>query len=373
MQKNAEQLKAERKARLDKALRYEKCDDRIPVVIMGHVPISKIADPDICPADALERPEYFVDKGMEALNELYDVDAVHGFTGAMSKTKGLSWMSNVKLPGVELKRTEMMQIIEIPQMEYSDYDRILTRGWKEFQADYIENKLGLKPKDFEFGRYIRKYAEQKLAENGFLEWSGAGTPMPFDWMTAMRGMTTFFRDLKKEPKMIKDVIFRIYEDTLPDFKEGIKKLTAYSAMVQPAVRSNCDFVSRKIFEEYTWPLVENYTNVVLEAGLTPFFHYDARWDDFLDFFTVLPKNKCIFDTDGMTDIHLVKKHLGGIMAITGNTPASLMTLGTPDDVYNFVKNQISELGEEGYIITSSCGIPINAPAGNVKAMVAAAR
>ena len=357
--------------RLVKTIRREKTD-RPPVVIMGPIPCAKLADSEVVVADAVERPEWFLDKAYEGLDILGDVDAVQGFSSALSKTKGLNFMCRVKLPGVELGRDDMIQILEEPKMTHEDYDYILTKGWKAFQQKYIAKVLGIVPEDYALGKRFRKYAEEKMAASQYVEWGGGGSPSAWDMLTSMRGMTRFFRDLRKDPQLIKEVIAKIHSECFPDFQAGLSKGNALTVMVQPGVRCNCDFVNRKIFEEFTWPYVKMYADAVLEAGKYVHFHYDARWDDFLDFFTYFPKNCCIFDSDGATDIHKVGQVLGDRMAITGNITASLLTLGTPEEVYAQVKEQMDEFGD-GYLICSACTLPSNCKPENLKAMVAACR
>lgn len=355
--------------RLEKTIHREKTD-RPPVVIMGPIPCAKFANSEVVVADAIERPERFLDQAFDGLDKLQYVDAIQGFSSALSKTKGLNFMCRVKMPGVELGRDDMIQILEVPQMTLEDYDYINTKGWKAFQQHYYSDVLGIKPEDFELSKRFRGYAAQKMAGTEYVEWGGGGSPSAWDMLTSMRGMTRFFRDLRKDPALIKETIANIHAECFPDFKAGLSKGDALTVMVQPGVRCNCDFVNRRIFEEFTWPYVQMYADAVLEAGKYVHFHYDARWDDFLDFFTYFPKDCCIFDSDGATDIHKVGQILGDRMAITGNITASMLALGTPEEVRNEVKKQIDEFGD-GYIICSACTIPSNCKPENLQAMVEA--
>ncbi len=376
MDEKAKLLREQRRERLEKTLRFE-LTDKLPVFLMGPVAVAKYADCKLVVADAVKRPEYFIDKSFEGLELLKDVDAVQGFLNSISRVLGMAWMSKTKLPGVELGEDEMIQIIEDGKMTHDDYDVILNKGWKYFQEKYMKESMDLSFGDesFQFDATFRAYAEQKLDEYGYLNWDGGGCPLIFDWLTSMRGIAPFFKDMKKEPEKIKAVLDVMFEDTIGDFKQSCINMSsnAFAIMVNPGVRGNCDFISRALYEKFVWPYTTGYADAVIEADLPVFFHYDARWDSFLDFFTYFPKGKCIFDTDGMTDIYKVKEILGGRMAITANTPSALLTLGNSDEVYNYIKKQISEIGPEGFIITSSCSIPSNAKPENLKALVEACR
>jgi len=367
-----EELKAQRAERLDNALNF-KMSDRLPVLVMGCIPVAKIKDPEIVPADAMERPEYLADTCMEVIDEMKDVDALHGFTSIMSKTKGLSFMSNTKLPGIDLAREEMIQIDERPQMPIEDYDRVLSEGWNNYKNWYIENKLGIHKEDFEFSRRVRKYTTPILEGHGYWEWTTVGNEPIFDNLSAMRGISQFFKDLRKCPEKVHEVMDVMYNDTIETMSNNVRNNKAYSVMIQPAVRANCDFVSRKTFEEFAWPIIKNSADNAIALGGKIFFHYDARWDDFLDFFTDFPKNKCIFDTDGLTNFELVVKTLGDRMAITSNLTPAMLSLASPDEVYKYVVDQADLVGRDRFIITSACGLPVNSKPENLKAMVAAAR
>ncbi len=60
------------------------------------------------------------------------------------------------------------------------------------------------------------------------------------------------------------------------------------------------------------------------------------------------------------------------MSIMGNITASMLALGTPEEVHDEVMRQREEFGD-GYMITSACTLPSNCKPENLKAMVAACR
>ncbi|HEY3425696.1 MAG TPA: uroporphyrinogen decarboxylase family protein [Negativicutes bacterium] len=91
----------------------------------------------------------------------------------------------------------------------------------------------------------------------------------------------------------------------------------------------------------------------------------------MEYYRAFPKAKCVFETDGVTDIYKIKEAIGDRMCIKGDVPAGMLTVGTPDEVYNYVTKLKRELGP-GYIVSSGCSCPPNARVENVKAMIAAA-
>ena len=73
-----------------------------------------------------------------------------------------------------------------------------------------------------------------------------------------------------------------------------------------------------------------------------------------------------------TDIFKAKEILGDHICLAGDVPAALLVFGSPEEVYEYSRKLITELGPEGFMLQSGCDIPANAKLENVRAMVAAA-
>jgi uroporphyrinogen-III decarboxylase len=62
------------------------------------------------------------------------------------------------------------------------------------------------------------------------------------------------------------------------------------------------------------------------------------------------------------------------MCISGDVPASLLTLGNPDNVREYCQKLIDEIGKDGgFMLTTGCECPIDARFDNVRAMVDTAK
>jgi uroporphyrinogen-III decarboxylase len=76
----------------------------------------------------------------------------------------------------------------------------------------------------------------------------------------------------------------------------------------------------------------------------------------------------------MTDIFKAKEILNGHMCISGDVPASLLTLGTPEGVRDYCKRLIDEVGKGGgFFLTTGCECPVDAKFENVKTMIDVAK
>ena len=120
-----------------------------------------------------------------------------------------------------------------------------------------------------------------------------------------------------------------------------------------------------------WPYFKRLVNEVADRGLIPILHMDADWTRDLEYFKELPGGRCILATDGATDLFKAREILGGHMCLMGDVPATMLTLGSPDEVYAYSTKLIRELGPEGFILQSGCDIPYDAKLENVQAMVRA--
>jgi uroporphyrinogen-III decarboxylase len=109
---------------------------------------------------------------------------------------------------------------------------------------------------------------------------------------------------------------------------------------------------------------------VLAAGFTPMLHLDSNWDRYIERFLELPKGQVVINLDSTTNIFRAKEILKGHLCIFGDVPASLLKLGTPEEVTAYVKKLIDVVGEGGgFILGTGCECPIDARWENVQAMI----
>ncbi|MBW1869335.1 MAG: B12-binding domain-containing protein, partial [Deltaproteobacteria bacterium] len=108
----------------------------------------------------------------------------------------------------------------------------------------------------------------------------------------------------------------------------------------------------------------------LSEDITPWLHLDTDWGMNLPYFKKLPKGKCICDLDSTTDIFRAKEILRGHMCISGDVPASLLAIGKPEEVAEYCRQLIDEVGDGGgFMLTTGCECPIDARPENLRAMV----
>ncbi|MDR2957266.1 MAG: hypothetical protein LBU61_03660 [Coriobacteriales bacterium] len=363
-------LADQRLDRLMKAVRHEK-PDRTPFMVNGSIAFLRYVGSEKTIADYVNDPIAAAKEILPGIAKLENLDMADGI-GMWPGTMGMIWFCKVKLPGRELGVNDLWQLDEKAFMTRDDYDQILNNGWDWYFNDVVFNRLGYTMEQLEFGGKVGMEVGQLTAEAGYPNW-GAGIMYQsvIDKLTSGRGTVGFFRDIREIPDKLKAVIEAMLESELGKLKLSLKTAKpGLVGMVTPAIRCTCDYVSEAVFEEFVWPTMYKAADLMIEAGLHVLFHNDSNWDDFLHFYTHFPPRTCIYDSDGQTDIYKIKDILGDRMCLTGNVSPSLLTLGTPDQVYDFCRQQIEDMGD-AYIMSGSCSLPPNTLPENLDAMNAA--
>ena len=270
----------------------------------------------------MDKFPWALDRCFDALKQMKHVDAVSVLGFAPGKGSGAVWMSKARMPGHELATTDCWQIGEVACMKPEDYDIILSRGWKYYQKYYFETYLDLTEEDLMAMVEYMPYTDDRLRELDCVNMTPMMGPIIYDCLYAGRGITGFIRDVHRMPDKVKETL-----DVMTE------------------------------------------ANAVLEVGGMPFFHMDANWTPMLDYFKEFPAHRCIFDSDGFTDIYKIKEILGGHMCMTANLSPALMSVGSPDDVYKEAKKQINDFGPEGFIMSGACTLPHNTKPENIDAMI----
>ena len=282
----------------------------------------------------------------------------------------LQWMNKVSLPGRELPKNAPWQIHEVELMTVDDYDVILQKGWNSFYQDYIQNRFDnlmarLGP---QFGSIPTAY--QNVVAAGIVPISGGVLASAFEMICGARSMNKFMIDMFRIPDKIQAVL----DEATPVFIAGAKAQLAGKpfGIWVGGWRGASAFMNHKLWTRFVWPYMRQLAELAIEAGVTPIFHIDGNWERELEAFKDLPKGKCIIFPDGQTNIYKIKEVLGDHMCINGDVPAGLLSVGTPEEVYNYSSKLIQEIGPTGFILGPGCTIPMGTKVENAKAMVAAA-
>jgi uroporphyrinogen-III decarboxylase len=107
---------------------------------------------------------------------------------------------------------------------------------------------------------------------------------------------------------------------------------------------------------------------LIDEGVVPLPAAEGGYSSRLEVVQDLPKGKTLWMID-LTDMADAKKTLGQNACLMGNVPSSMLELGTPQQVKDFVHKLIDTTGQDGGLIISNGSFFDNAKPENVKAMV----
>ena len=103
--------------------------------------------------------------------------------------------------------------------------------------------------------------------------------------------------------------------------------------------------------------MEELASIAHEAGLPFIFHSDGRLSDVIPDLIASGINALHPIEPKAMDINLVKARYGDKLALIGNIDMNLLTLGTPDQVREQVRQRIKDLAPGGgYAVGANPGI-----------------
>ncbi len=364
--KTTEELLEARTNRVKKAIALEK-SDRTPMVLSADAFCAKhmgVTVAEYC--SSVKKSHETIMSSIQQLGDIDGISAMFTAPGAFP----FAFFAKVKLPGRELPEDVLWQIDEQEIMTVNYYDTILNKGWKAFKDDYLVNRLNV-PVDSVLAE-LKAVPQmiQNVEKAGFMVYTPCFAITVNEHLGGGRSFSKFMMDLFRIPDKVQAVLDVIQEETLEELRQQLRAFKPTVTCLTPA-RGASQFFSPKLWERFVCRYLKGMTDVIIEEGSAVSLHIDGNWERDLDYFKAFPRGKCIFDTDATTNTYKVKEVLGDRMCIKGDVPASLLTLGTPDDVYNYSTKLIRDMSP-GLILSSGCTVPPNAKVENVKAMILAA-
>ncbi len=362
----------ERADRITRAINLEPVD-RIPIIYMATAFSPRFMG--MTQAEFVTNPDAPVEVTIAAMNRLGDLDGINMMPGPFQTVKlSLLWLSKIAMPGRELPEDELWQVQEAELMSVDDYDFILDKGWNAFLEGYRPKILDIRLYEAHLEWIGKNFAEvpKRFRKAGYDIMACASTTIPFESLCGARSMPKFFLDLYRIPDKVKAVM----DVMLPNLiKMGIRaaELTGVPRLWIGGWRSASALLAPKIWDTLVFPYFFDMIKAFSEQGILSVLHWDQDWTRDLSRLLEFPAKKCVLNLDGMTDIRKVKEILGDHMALLGDVPATLFATGSPDDIYEYVKSLVQDVGPTGLLLCPGCDGPINTKPENMEAFVAAGR
>jgi len=284
----------------------------------------------------------------------------------------------VLLPGRQLPEDSLNQIDERELFSRDDYDKIAALGWNAFWDEHYEIMSGGRPvekvkltQDRLLEEYVREV--QIYHQMDIHPLFGAYVDSSIMAYSMGRTLTEFTMDIYEVPHKMKAAMDATCDDLIQNALDVIK-VTQIPLVFIVLERGSGFYYRLDVFEQFEWPYLQRYVDAFLSEGVTPWFHFDTNWTLNLPYLKQLPRGKCVADFDSTTDIFKAKEILRDHMCISGDVPASLLTLGNPEEVGDYCKRLIDTVGRGGgFFLTTGCECPVDAKFENVKMMIDVAK
>jgi len=315
---------------------------------------------------------------LKTMRELGPWDITFAADTSIATLLKLGIPAKMRQPGVDLDPNEIHQFQEVEFLTPDDYDRLKRMGvfrfmWSVTGRLYPEMK-GLKAAWPLISTSLELRKHRKMIEKAGAKLAcGFVTPgVLMEYFSFGRSMQPFIMDLFDRREKINEVN-RLWTEGMTRIAIKGAKFVGEPTIFIGCSRTSPVFISPKLFEDLVLPEYEYAANMIMNAGMTPLFHCDTDWTKFLPYFKKFPPKKLILELDSHTDIRKAKEILGDRMCIMGDVPAALLAFGSKDEVMDYCKGLIKDVGKGGgFILSSGCSIPANAKPENVKALVEAA-
>jgi uroporphyrinogen-III decarboxylase len=215
-----------------------------------------------------------------------------------------------------------------------------------------------------------KIDTETKATLGLPSFYGGFSKAPYDTVgDTLRGTRAIMLDKYRQPKKVLAASERL---TPLMIEMGIRNAaTRNSPLVMFPLHKGADnFMSREDFKTYYWPSLKAVILALINDGLIPYLFVEGSFNQRLDLITDpdIPAGKTLWMFD-QTNMNEVKKHLSGWAAFGGNVPLSLIKTAGPQEVKDYVKRLIDEVGCDGsYILSTGAAIDEAKPE-NMHAMI----
>jgi uroporphyrinogen-III decarboxylase len=366
-----------RQERFEAVVALEK-PDRVPV--MPLMTAFAVRAQGMTQGEAWREPEKGFKAMLDTFNDLGGFDKLYkpNLFWPMIGGRFCSTPVRVLIPGRQLPEDALNQIDERELFDREDYDRLAALGWNAFWDEHYEIMSGGRSIDqvtVTQNRLLEEYVREveMYHARGIYPLFGAYVDSTIMAFSMARTLTQFTMDLYEVPEKVKAAMDATCDDLIQNALDVIA-LTKIPLAFIVLERGSGFYYRLDVFEQFEWPYLQRYVDAFLSEGVTPWFHFDTDWGLNLPYLRHLPKGKCVCDLDGTTDIFKAKEVLGGHMCISGDVPASLLTLGRPHEVREYCRRLIDEVGRGGgFFLTTGCECPVDAKFENVRAMIDTAK
>jgi hypothetical protein len=191
---------------------------------------------------------------------------------------------------------------------------------------------------------------------------------PYDYLADfLRGTEGCMIDMFRNPDKLKKAIEKVTPWVI---EWGLAQARTFSPLVKrlfiPVHKGAGGFMSNEQFEEFWWPSMREVMIAAIDEGFVPYLYTEGIFTDRLPIIKDIPKGKAIYHIE--SDIFKAKEILGDTVCLSGGPTATMMNVGSPEEVADYSKKLIDVIGEGGGFIMDVEVPLITAKIENVRAL-----
>jgi len=227
---------------------------------------------------------------------------------------------------------------------------------------------------FEAGAEALKWAgavgafNDEMTALGFPAGGGGFTKAPFDVIgDTLRGTRGIMVDLYRQPDKILEAVEAL-TPLMISMGVSAAQMAGNPLVMIPLHKGADGFLSDEQFKKFYWPCFRNVLTGLINEGCVPLPFVEGSYNTRLEIIKDIPKGTTFWVFDA-TDMAKAKKALGDVACIGGNVPTDLLSVGTPQQVKDYVKNLIDTCAPGGGYVVSNGVAADDVKPENVKAMI----
>jgi hypothetical protein len=215
-------------------------------------------------------------------------------------------------------------------------------------------------------------ADGALASFGFPNLLAGFTKAPFDVIgDTLRGTKGIMLDIYRQPEKLIQAM-----EALVPLMIGMGIANAQASgnplVFIPLHKGADGFLSDEQFKKFYWPTLKEVILGLIEGGCIPLPALEGYWETRLEVIQDIPRGKTLWMVD-QSDMVKVNNTLGKNACLLGNVSSAKLSLGTPQEIKDYVKYLIDTVGKDGGLIICNGAFFDQAKPENVKAIVDATK
>gem|GEM_PF-1530864 len=293
----------------------------------------------------------------------------------------LYWPMINRFPGIDLAPDDMWQVLETELFQPEDYLTLARQGFDEFTMNMITRAY---PEEFppddggqvKTRNLINQFLIDQAADTrrligyGAAVLAGCGADAPFQTLSLWRTFERIIYDMTHRPDQVLTAMNVLTEGMI---KRDLAARQITGIPVVFLADGRATLLSPRLYEKFVLPFEKRMVETYAAHGIYVLLHSDLDWGRHIHYLKQFPRGRCLFWSDGSTSLEAMKV-LKGHMSIMVGVPPALLAGGAAEEVEDYVKEAIDQLGEGGgLIIGPGCTLPHDTRPVNLRTMIETAR